>query len=76
MERYYEQLSQLLSKEEHLDITYDPDMKVIIITTSEVMIHGITAARIYAYCAANSLRCYISWSYATSQIRLGIMKDY
>lgn len=75
MEKYYIGLAQLLPDDERLEITYDRDTETINIFTDDVMIHGDTAARIYAYCANNALRCYISWSYVSCRICLGILKN-
>lgn len=75
METYYQELVQLLPVDESLEISLNQETEVIQITTDNVMIHGGTAAHIYAYCAQNHLRCYITWDYVKRQICLGILKD-
>lgn len=75
MKVYYEGLAQLLPEYERLEISYDQEVEMIEITTDDSMIHSDTAARIYAYCAKHGLRCWIGYSYARQQIKLGILKD-
>ena len=69
------ELAQLLPDNDRLEIDYDRDIEMISIWANDVIIHGDTAAWIYAYCAKNALRCYISLSCVTYRIRLGILKD-
>lgn len=75
MEVYYEGLAQLLPENERLEIDYDRVTELIVITTNDVMIHGTTAARIFDYCSKHGLRCWIGYSLAFQQIKLGIAKD-
>lgn len=75
MEEYYEGLAQLLPEHESLEIDYDRDIELIVITTDDIMIHGATAARIYDYCSKHGLRCWIGYSLAYQKLKLGISKD-